>query len=112
MSYIVDRSRYGLQLLDDETVKTSVAHMESHGIWFGWPLNGEVAHIINSTNGVNSTGEWDALLASMARVKRSTHLLAWYVCDDCDNGTPYPLSGVSVQAIHPCLIFSFKLRFH
>ena len=105
MSYDVDRIRYGLQLLDDETVKTSVAHMESHGIWFGWPLNGEVAHIINSadsrecvhsldpqsrgnwesndgcvgTNGANSTGEWDELLTSMARVKRSTRLLAWYL---------------------------------
>jgi hypothetical protein len=46
---------YGLQLLDDETVKVSVAHMENHGIWFGWPLNGKVSHIINTTNGVNST---------------------------------------------------------
>ena len=40
-------------------------------------------------------GEWDALLASMAKVKRSTHLLAWYVCDDCDNGIPYPLDGMA-----------------
>lgn len=99
-------------------------------IWFGWPVNGNVVHIINTTSGTNSTANWDALQvreeemdtrtrwhslvlprgpellridalncwkwqqASMAKVQHSTRLLAWYVCDDCDNAVPYPLDGL------------------
>jgi hypothetical protein len=27
----------------------------------------------------------------MAKVRNSSHLLAYYVCDDCDNGGKYPM---------------------
>ena len=87
---------YSMESLNATELPRAVAHLERIGIHFGYSLVGQVQHLLSSAaGGGNTTENWNSLLEGVAKVRGSSHLLGYYICDDCDKSSVFPLAGMA-----------------
>jgi len=85
---------YNMERLTDEDLALVLETLEDNNIMFVYSLIEQLYVVENVTVGFNQTeGGWESLIASADRVRKSSSLLGYYLCDDCSN---FPLLEMSL----------------
>ena len=82
---------YGMEGLNATDLALVVAHMEKHGIMFGFSVvAAAMALHVSEPGSSNFTTAWSQLEAAVESVRDSPSLLGYYLCDDCNQADKFP----------------------